>query len=59
MSGITTDLSLNLLCDQRKKQMLFNIPQFRYTPVSPYNGSFTKFQLDMRRKAEILKEYLW
>jgi hypothetical protein len=55
MSGITTDVSLNVLCDQRKKQMLFNIPQFRYTPVSPYNGIYTKFDLDMRRKAEVLK----
>ena len=54
MSG-TTNISLATLCDQRKKQMLFNIPQARYTPQSPYNGTYTKFQLDMRRKAEILK----
>lgn len=34
---------------------LFNIPPFRYTPISPYNGTVTQFDLDMRRKAEILK----
>jgi len=55
MSGFTTNISLNTLCDQRKKQAFFNIPPFRFTPVSPYTGEFTKFQLDMRRKAEILK----
>jgi len=51
----TTNISLNVLCDQRKKQMLFNNPQSRYTPQNPYNGTFTKYQLDMRRKAEVLK----
>jgi hypothetical protein len=51
----TTNISLDVLCDQRKKQMLFNNPQSRYTPANPYNGTFTKYQLDMRRKAEILK----
>lgn len=54
MSG-TINVSLATLCDQRKKQMLFNMPQTRFTPQSPYNGNFTKYQLDMRRKAEILK----
>ena len=51
----TTNISINVLCDQRKKQMLFNNPQSRYTPTNPYNGTFSQFQLDMRRKAEILK----
>jgi hypothetical protein len=55
MSGTTTNVSINVLCDQRKKRMLFLNPQTRYTPISPYNGSYTKYQLDMRRKAEILK----
>jgi len=55
MSGTTTNISLQVLCDQRQKQMLFNNPQARFTPVSPYGGAFTKYQLDMRRKAEILK----
>ena len=39
----------------RKNALLFNIPPFRYTPISPYNGTVTQYQLDMRRKAEILK----
>ena len=39
----------------RKNALLFNIPPFRYTPISPYNGTVTQSQLDMRRKAEILK----
>jgi hypothetical protein len=51
----TTNISLDVLCDQRKKQMLFNNPQSRYTPANPYNGTFTKYQLDMRRKVEVLK----
>jgi hypothetical protein len=55
MAGTIADISINVLCDQRQKQMLFNNPQYRYTPQNPYNGTFTKFQLDMRRKAEILK----
>jgi hypothetical protein len=38
-----------------RNAQLFNIPPFRYTPVSPYNGTVTQFDLDMRRKAEILK----
>jgi len=55
MSGTTTNISVKVLCNQRSKQLLFNNPQYRYTPISPYNGDFTKFQLDMRRKAEVLK----
>jgi len=44
------------LCAQRKKQQLFNIPPSRIEIVSPYvNSNITKFQLDMRRKAEVLK----
>ncbi len=46
----------------RKMSLLFNIPKTRYNNIdtSPYNklpsdGGFTKYQLDMRRKAEILK----
>uniref|UniRef100_A0A6C0HCQ1 Uncharacterized protein n=1 Tax=viral metagenome TaxID=1070528 RepID=A0A6C0HCQ1_9ZZZZ len=54
MTTIKTDL--NKICDQRKQQMLFNIPPVRYTPISPYEKfpQFTKSQFDMRRKAEIL-----
>jgi len=40
--------------DQRRKMQLLNIPPTRYTPVSPY-PQYTLFQLNMRRKVEILK----
>jgi hypothetical protein len=55
MSVPTTNFALQSLCQQRSKQLLFNVPQPRFNPVSPYNGIYTKFQLDMRRKAEVLK----
>ena len=53
--------NIDNLCSQRRLKMLFNIPPTRFTPESPYkyNSSgqlqFTKHQLDMRRKVEILK----
>jgi len=52
----TTKSDLEKICDQRKQQMLFNIPPIRYTPISPYEKfpQFTKTQFDMRRKAEVL-----
>jgi len=56
-----TSLSITSICDQRRKQMLNNIPPARITLVSPYESSenkkpeFSKFDLDMRRKAEVLK----
>jgi hypothetical protein len=35
---------------------LYNVPLGRYTPINPYSsGNYTQFQLDMRRKTEILK----
>lgn len=46
--------SVKSICYQRNKKMLYNIPLPRYNVVSPYT-SHTKFQLDMRRKAEILQ----
>jgi hypothetical protein len=55
MSNTTINFSLTSLCQQRSKQLLFNTPLPRYTPISPYGGGFTKFQLDMRRKIEVLK----
>ena len=42
------------VCLQRKKQMLFTIPPIRLETSSPYQN-YTKFQLDMRRKAEVLQ----
>jgi len=52
----TTNTDLATICDQRKKQMLFPNPPVRYTPISPYEKfpQFTKFQFDMRRKAQVL-----
>jgi hypothetical protein len=48
--------SIIALCAQRKKQQLFNVPPSRLEIVSPYdNTNITKFDLDMRRKAEVLK----
>ena len=54
MTTIKTDLEK--ICDQRKQQMVFNIPPIRFTPISPYEKypQFTKTQFDMRRKAEVL-----
>jgi hypothetical protein len=54
---------LNLI-DQRRRAQLYNIPPSRYdnlanspyTKINPATGMFfTKFDVDMRRKAEILK----
>jgi len=39
----------------RRNGLIFNIPPPRYTPQNPYAMGFTKAQLDMRRKAEVLK----
>ena len=53
--------NIDNICTQRRLKMLFNVPPTRFTPESPYkyNSSgqlqFTKHQLDMRRKVEILK----
>lgn len=48
------------ICSQRKLRMQFNVPPTRFTPISPYTYTndqlkYTKHQLDMRRKVEILK----
>lgn len=53
----TVDLSLNSICEQRKQRMLYTVPPNRYTPPNPYVQfpQFSKFQFDMRRKAEILQ----
>lgn len=43
-------------CKQRQLMQMFTIPLSRITPNNPYSSKqFTKMQLDMRRKAEILK----
>jgi len=44
------------ICQQKKKKIIYNIPPTRQEIVSsPYEIGFTKTQLDMRRKVEILK----
>jgi hypothetical protein len=53
---MTTPLSIKSICDQRRQQMLRNVPPSRINIISPYDTTnYTKFDLDMRRKAEVLK----
>jgi hypothetical protein len=47
-------------CEQRKLNQMLNTPLTRYesitAPLNPYiNSTYTKYDFDMRRKAEILK----
>lgn len=56
-SSSTTSTTLSTTqnaCNQRKINMLFNIPPVRLQKVSPY-PTYTSQQLNMRRKVEILK----
>ena len=44
------------ICQQRRRQQIYNIPLTRVELVSgPYQQGYSKTQLDMRRKVEILK----
>ena len=53
---MSNNFALAEYCLQKKKQLVFSSPPPRYNPISPYDGGkYTQFQLDMRRKAEILK----
>jgi hypothetical protein len=45
----------NTIDQNRRNGLIFNIPPPRYTPSNPYSEGWTKEQLDMRRKAEVLK----
>jgi hypothetical protein len=47
--------SCNTIEQTRRNGLIFKIPPPRYNPTNPYNEGFTKDQLDMRRKAEVLK----
>uniref|UniRef100_A0A6C0B7G6 Uncharacterized protein n=1 Tax=viral metagenome TaxID=1070528 RepID=A0A6C0B7G6_9ZZZZ len=50
------DLTTCITSEQnRRNGLIFNIPPPRYTPQNPYAAGWTKAQLDMRRKAEVLK----
>lgn len=42
-------------CYLNKMHMMFNVPPPRLSLISPYGGKYTKYDLDMRRKAEVLK----
>jgi hypothetical protein len=52
----TIDINLNSICEQRRKSLLYTTPPIRYEAENIYEKfpQFTKFQFDMRRKAEIL-----
>jgi hypothetical protein len=53
---IMGDLTTCITSEQnRRNGLIFNIPPPRYTPQNPYNAGWTKEQLDMRRKVEVLK----
>jgi hypothetical protein len=47
-------MSIINICQQKQRRQLLNVPPYRFTPQSPY-PQYTVFDLDMRRKAEILK----
>jgi len=48
-------VACNTAEQNRRNGLIFNIPPPRYTPQNPYALGFTKAQLDMRRKVEVLK----
>lgn len=48
-------VDINSYCKQRKLRLQYNVPITRFTKVSPYGLNLTKHDLDMRRKAEVLK----
>lgn len=50
-----SQFALSQVCDQKKTKARTNIPPVRFTVTSPYDGTYTSEQLDMRRKIEILK----
>ena len=47
-------IAVKSVLDQKRERALYNIPPLRLTPISPY-PVYTQFQLNMRRKVEILK----
>lgn len=47
---------LTILCDQRQRRLTSSIPSIRFELFNPYlSGIYKQRDLDMRRKAEILK----
>ena len=51
----TTDISLCDVLKQNQRILQIQNPPTRYNPPNPYNKGYTQFQLNMRRKAEILR----
>ncbi len=54
-STANIDYALLVFCINRKLIQLFNLPPPRTEIISPYGGQYTQYDLNMRRKAEILK----
>lgn len=54
-STANIDYALLVFCINRKLIQLFNLPPPRTEIISPYGGQYTQNDLNMRRKAEILK----
>ncbi len=53
---MTTPSDISILCNQRTTWLNNRTPQVRFELISPYDGTnYTQKQLNMRRKAEILK----
>ena len=53
---MSDNLALTTICQRYAQNRLNNIPPSRTEVISPYTtSSFTKFDLDMRRKAQVLK----
>ena len=51
-----TSLDLTTICSQRRRQQVLSYPLNRLEISSPYaNTSYTQNQLNMKRKAQILK----
>lgn len=50
-----SQLALSQVCQQKKTREQNNIPPVRFTVTSPYDGTYTSKDLNMRRKIEILK----
>lgn len=48
-------VDINSYCKQRKLRLQYNVPITRFTKISPYGLNLMKHDLDMRRKAEVLK----
>jgi hypothetical protein len=57
LTNPSTSTAMPAICSQLKKIQGFNIPPNRFNLINPYTQypNLTKFDFDMRRKAEVLK----